>query len=102
MPSKSFNPNNVPYALTGTGFLTPLPSKAKKDSRTSDNKVLTGVGFNWIVSGMGMTLIACAGCFAIIFGILAGRKEENRADRLAAVLDEDAGLTTDAFAFPDT
>lgn len=99
-PSKSQNPNRGALALTGLVTKTPsTTNKENKNGKDTQNDVFENDGINWVVAGIGMTLIACAGCFAVIFGVLAARKEEARGDRLTAILD--SGIAeNDVFASP--
>eukprot|EP01096_Ripella_sp_DP13-Kostka_P011813 TRINITY_DN483_c0_g1_i2.p1 TRINITY_DN483_c0_g1~~TRINITY_DN483_c0_g1_i2.p1 ORF type:complete len:2113 (+),score=684.84 TRINITY_DN483_c0_g1_i2:42-6341(+) len=91
-PSKSYDPNRAPLALTGVVTKTATPtSKDGKKGKDTQNKVLENSTINWTVSGIGVTMIACAGCCAIIFGMIAAKKNENHSDRLTSILDADLG-----------
>jgi len=93
VPSKSYDPNRAPLALTGVVTKTATPtSKDGKKGKDTQNKVLENSTINWTVSGIGVTMIACAGCCAIIFGMIAAKKNENHSDRLTSILDADLGV----------
>ena len=61
----------------------------------SDNKVIAQSSISYGAGLIGLGLVACAGCFAMVFGMLAAKDmERDDVDRLDVVLDADEDILT--------
>lgn len=69
----------------------------------SENKVIAQSSISYGAGLIGLALVTCAGCFAMIFGVLAARDlEKDDVDRLEVVLDADEDIlctTVESAAF---
>ena len=58
----------------------------------SENEVVAQSEFGYGGAIVGVTLVSCAGCCAMIFGVLAAKDIDKEEDRLEMVLDVDEEL----------